>query len=455
MIRFVIYKNSILATICSMCGAASVAMAVMGLMGKEIGIFPAIILIAVGLGLMWLAAAISEKKEQRKKEKAAQKAAAGTTYTQPQQTTAGAAYARPQTAAAAGSHAGAAQPRQAGQATPAFDAYVKAATVGSRKPVKASPVFAAIFFILASLLGLWSQYIYSLRDVWSTLGADAFIVFGMGVLLMIAAFRTRHIQEVSVLFALGFLGLAVDSAYAAVTAYRVYGFGEHITNNGIYYAIPSVPMIETAVYFLMAVFAVLSGRKIKEHMGGVVRWLGWIPFVALAVACMKDIGDSRVLDLLDMSMARGFEYPPRPEFLQALSQIFMVLAVLFTGACFRRICKKPVRQTSYVQPEMPAQPQYQQPVQQPAQPQYQQPVQQPAQPQYQQPVQQPAQPQYQQPVQQPAQPQYQQPVQQPVQSRPANSPDLEKTIKAYKDLLECGILSQEEYEEKIRELKRG
>jgi len=42
-----------------------------------------------------------------------------------------------------------------------------------------------------------------------------------------------------------------------------------------------------------------------------------------------------------------------------------------------------------------------------------------------------------------------------VQSRPANSPDLEKTIKAYQDLLECGILSQEEYEEKIRELKRG
>lgn len=439
MIRFVIYKNSILATICSMCGAASVAMAVMGLMGKEIGIFPAIILIAVGLGLMWLAADISEKKEQRKKAKAAQNAAAGATYTQPQQkaagaaytqpqqTTAGAVYARQQTAAAAGSHAGAAQPRQAGQATPAFDAYVKAATVGSRKPVKASPVFAAIFFILASLLGLWSQYLYSLRDVWSTLGADAFIVCGMGVLLMIAAFRTRHIQEVSVLFALGFLGLAVDSAYAAVTAYRVYGFGEHITNNGIYYAKPAVPMIETAVYFLMAVFAILSTRKIKAHMGGVVRCLGWIPFVALALACMKDIGDKRILDLLAMSISRGFRYPPRPEYLQVFSQIFMVLAVLFTGACFRRICKKPVRQTSYIQPEMPAQPQYQQPVQQPAQ--------------------QPAQPQY----QQPAQPQYQQPV----QSRPANSPDLEKTIKAYKDLLECGILSQEEYEEKIRELKRG
>jgi len=430
MIRFVIYKNSVLATICSMCGAASVAMAVMGLMGKEIGIFPAIILIAVGLGLMWLAADISEKKEQRKKAKAAQNAAAGAgntqqqkatgaAYTQPQQTTAGAVYARQQTAAAAGSHAGAAQPRQAGQATPAFDAYVKAATVGSRKPVKASPVFAAIFFILASLLGLWSQYIYSLRDVWSTLGADAFIVCGMGVLLMIAAFRTRHIQEVSVLFALGFLGLAVDSAYAAVTAYRVYGFGEHITNNGIYYAKPAVPMIETAVYFLMAVFAILSTRKIKAHMGGVVRCLGWIPFVALALACMKDIGDKRILDLLAMSISRGFRYPPRPEYLQVFSQIFMVLAVLFTGACFRRICKKPVRQTSYIQPEMPAQPQYQQP------------------------------------VQQPAQPQYQQTVQQPVQSRPANSPDLEKTIKAYQDLLECGILSQEEYEEKIRELKRG
>ena len=52
--RFVIYRNSILASICSLFGSACVAMAVGGLIGKEIEILPGIAMIAVGIGLVWL-----------------------------------------------------------------------------------------------------------------------------------------------------------------------------------------------------------------------------------------------------------------------------------------------------------------------------------------------------------------------------------------------------------------
>ena len=47
MVRFVIYKNSVLATICSMIGAVCIVMAVGGLVGKEIGILPAIAMIGI------------------------------------------------------------------------------------------------------------------------------------------------------------------------------------------------------------------------------------------------------------------------------------------------------------------------------------------------------------------------------------------------------------------------
>lgn len=85
--RFVIYKNSILATFCSMLGAAFIAMAVMAIVSGELGILSGIGVIAGGLGIMWLGDFISTKKAERKRKKAGQTAAyaqnSGTSYTQP------------------------------------------------------------------------------------------------------------------------------------------------------------------------------------------------------------------------------------------------------------------------------------------------------------------------------------------------------------------------------------
>ena len=66
--RFVIYKNSVLATFCSMFGAAFIAMAVMSMISGELGILPGIGVIAAGLGFMWLGDFISTKKAERKRK---------------------------------------------------------------------------------------------------------------------------------------------------------------------------------------------------------------------------------------------------------------------------------------------------------------------------------------------------------------------------------------------------
>ena len=103
--RFVIYRNSVLATICSMFGAVSVVMGITAVINGELGILPAIGVIAFGIGLMLLAGVISNHKEKKKKAKAAQAraAASGAGYTQPQQTAytahsaaSGANYTQPQ-----------------------------------------------------------------------------------------------------------------------------------------------------------------------------------------------------------------------------------------------------------------------------------------------------------------------------------------------------------------------
>ena len=76
MFRFTIYKNSILATICSLFGTAFIAMALLSMINGDLEILSGIIVIAVGIGLVILAGEISQWKERRKKAKAAQKAAA-------------------------------------------------------------------------------------------------------------------------------------------------------------------------------------------------------------------------------------------------------------------------------------------------------------------------------------------------------------------------------------------
>lgn len=76
--RFVIYKNSILASFCSIFGTGFAAMGVFMLIDDFSidNLLIAVPVIAIGLGMMWLGSFISAKKAERKRKKTRQTAAA-------------------------------------------------------------------------------------------------------------------------------------------------------------------------------------------------------------------------------------------------------------------------------------------------------------------------------------------------------------------------------------------
>ena len=419
--RFVIYRNSVLATICSMFGAVSFVMGITAVINGELGILPAIGVIAFGIGLMLLAGVISNHKEKKKKAKAAQAraAASGAGYTQPQQT----AY----TAHSAASGANYTQPQQTAYTTQsAYTAqptamYASAEPMAPGKRVNISAVFAAILFLLAALL----EFIV-LSDTFShipnyQMNSNQVSMVSMSLLMAIAALRSRHIQQVSVLFILCFLGLALGNLDVALIAYRNFGSGRH--------PLYVMSALKAAAYFLLALFALLSTRKIKESCGGIVRWLWFVPMLPLVLGVAMEIlcNDSfwtTIRVFARLGTFPGLQGLTRPPLLQVYAVVLLALAVFISGFCFHRLCRKDA--AVYTQSE--PQPVYYAPPVQPAQPQ--------PEPVYSAPE----------PPRQPVQPQA---------APKANDPDVLKQVQAYKDLLDCGILSQEEYDQKIRELTRG
>ena len=394
--RFVIYRNSVLATICSMFGAVSVVMGITAVINGELGILPAIGVIAFGIGLMLLAGVISNHKEKKKKAKAAQARAAssGAGYTQPQHSE----YTAQPTAM-----------------------YASAEPMAPGKRVNISAVFAAILFLLAALL----EFIVLSKNFSQVpnyqMNSNQVSMVSMGILMAIAALRSRHIQQVSVLFILGFLGLALGNLDVARIAYRYYGSCRH----------PMYVMsaLKAAAYFLLALFALLSTRKIKESCGGIVRWLWFVPMLPLVLGVAMEIRFNDSFWTTIRLFARLGTFPglqglTNPVLLQVYAVVLLALAVFISGFCFHRLCRKDA--AVYTQSE--PQPVYYAPPVQPAQPQ--------PEPVYSAPE----------PPRQPVQP----------QAAPnANDPDVLKQVQAYKDLLDYGILSQEEYDQKIRELTRG
>ena len=413
--RFVIYRNSVLATICSMFGAVSVVMGITAVINGELGILPAIGVIAFGIGLMLLAGVISNHKEKKKKAKAAQAraAASGAGYTQPQQT----AY----TAQSAASGAGYTQPQHSEYTAQPTAMYASAEPMAPGKRVNISAVFAAILFLLAALL----EFIVLSKNFSQIpnyqMNSNQVTMVSMGMLMAIAALRSRHIQQVSVLFILGFLGLALGNLDVARIAYRYYGSCRH----------PMYVMsaLKAAAYFLLALFALLSTRKIKESCGGIVRWLWFVPMLPLVLGVAMEIRFNDSFWTTIRLFARLGTFPglqglTQPVLLQVYAVVLLALAVFISGFCFHRLCRKDA--AVYTQSE--PQPVYYAPPVQPAQPQ--------PEPVYSAPE----------PPRQPVQP----------QAAPnANDPDVRKQVQAYKDLLDYGILSQEEYDQKIRELTRG
>lgn len=401
--RFVIYKNSVLATFCSMFGAAFIAMAVMSMISGELGILPGIGVIAAGLGFMWLGDFISTKKAERKRKKTRQTAAANASASAagyvPQQQTAHGAYSAP-TSAAYGSPAVPAAPG---------------------RPVNKSAIFAGVFFLLGAVTEFWackSRSYFTLGGN-TSLNSEYVMLIAMGLLMLIAAFRTKQIQEVSVLFVLGFLGLTLGSVDVFLVKWRDYAWSSN--NPNTLFQRSSEPMFRAIGYFVMSLFALFSMRKIKKHLGGIVRYLWIIPGIILVLAYTKLVADSGVLIACRRVFNPqwiGLKNIPR-EVLNAAAHLFVIAAVFFSAFCFRRISCRPAvvfRQETYAQPNQPYAP--------PAQPQ-------------------PA-PRYTAP----------EPPKQPEPAPKANGQNIEEQIQACKDLLECGLLTQAEYEQKIRELTR-
>jgi hypothetical protein len=192
----------------------------------------------------------------------------------------------------------------------------------------------------------------------------------------------------------------------------------------------SMPILRVIAFFLMLLFAIFAMKNNKERLGGFVRWFWLLPALLLALAFSKHLSDSYIIDMLGVFLSkRGARF--RPEIMDALAHTFLILGVLFSSFAFRSFCKKAEA--------APAQSAYAPAASQPAT--YAAPVYEaPAQPQ-------PA-PRY--TAYEPAAP-----APEAAPAAPAPRPvsqDTDKQLRAYKDLLDCGILTQEEYDQKVSEL---
>lgn len=406
------YRNSVLASILSICGCAGIAAAVADLLQeeamRELSTPEAAGIIAAGLVLAILGKVISVRKAKKK--------------------------------AAGAAKASGAQPA--------------AVSAGKTGKAKASVVFAGLFFLLAAGFGVWAMYMqYGDIDVILARHNDI-IAYAACLVLMLASFRTRATQEVSVLHVLGFLGCLAAEANSARVLYMIGKSAESAMTPEALQAMLFTPALLVAAYLLMTLFALFAMKGVKRRLGGIVRWLWPIPGLAVAAAYGTAIRNSYMMDLLMRLSTHGEEIMQRPDFLNVLSQLSMSLAVLMTGLGLRGVSRANGFSAPKIQeytkvnlvPEKTVQP-VEEPrvrvrtVSQPA-PVQAQPVQQVT---YEQPVQQV-------PMQQTVQTQ---PVQQASAAPQANQAEKEKQIRACKELLECGILSQEEYDQKVREIMRG
>jgi len=205
--------------------------------------------------------------------------------------------------------------------------------------------------------------------------------------------------------------------------YQHFGFSSHtLSGDGsTIHAMTTMPLLRVIAFLLMLLFAVFAMKGNKERLGGFVRWLWLLPTLLLALAFSKHLVDGGILDMLSVFLSKR-NVQLRPELMDALAHTFLILGVFFSSFAFRSFCKKTAA--------APVQPAYVPAAPQPAP--YTPPV-------------------YEAPVQPRPAPQYTAPA------APAPRPvsqDVDKQLLAYKNLLDCGILTQEEYDQKVSELTR-
>ncbi len=458
------YKNSFLASVVSILGCSAIMGGIMTFMSdsadRGMSIPVAIGLVIGGFLLVLWGKYISDKKAQKKQAKLVAQAKQHSTSTAPafKQTVATPVsnpvvtpVSRPVTTPAA-----------TPVSTPVYNtqaAFVPQAANHNiiRKPVKASTIFAGIFFIFTIAASLWLSYETGIlnRDIQYMI--RPIIIYTSCFFLMLSSFITRATQEISFLHPIGFLGITAIYAEKLYNIYKIYGFGGYSTAEGIYYNLFLDPLLYAAAFLLLTIFSIFSMKKAKVHLGGIVRALCLIPVLIHIILTVKYVNDSGAVYIVRMMFEKGNFSDINDILIEAASQIFMSLALFFTGIAFQRVCKKPVvipiANAPYFNP-VSQRPVYTSPAQ--SNPIPQQSVYTPAE-QYK-PV--PQQPVYTPPVQPDPVPQKTEFVEQTSQPETvkavANEYDEEtaKKYKAYKDLLDCGILSQEEFDENIKKLTR-
>lgn len=289
MFRFTIYKNSILATICSLFGTAFIAMAVVSLFSGELEILPTICMVGIGIGLVILAGEISERKERKKRAKAARQAA------------------QPSAGNAAG-HCSAAAPRKAAVSAISVDKFL---------------LFAKIGCVLTAVCSFWAYFLYNSMDL--DIPFDdrlplVVLVEGILYLMLLAGCFTKAVSK---LYVPGFLGLAGFNAFVGVTVF-LDSVGESM--------LILVFLLKVLAYLLMAMLIFVSqyrGRQIP-----VVVW--FVPTVLLAVAGLKMASDNYALYLLlSQRLNDGVVLSARPEYPQLYAQLLGAAVMGLIGyACY-------------------------------------------------------------------------------------------------------------------------
>lgn len=316
--------------------------------------------------------------------------------------------------------------RKASRKNTAATASASAPAAVTQTPVKGLTA-AGILALLTIVLTVGATLLAGRNMLTRATDTVSTIEIGLYVLLAAGCFRAKSLRAASGLQAVCFFGLCGIEALSALTNYRVYGPDHFIASDGaIYHYMYAAPALAAAAFLLMAVFALCACAKTRSRAGGFARALWFLPTLLLIVSFTKLIGDSHIPGLLEMMFSRGV-ISFRPEFLVLLSVISTVLTVFFAGLGLRRLCglsapSAPApRRAAYVYEPVSSNPV---PPAQPVQPQ----------------------------------PIHMQPAQ-PVQPKPAapqaDPQDIDRKLQAYKDLLDCGILSQAEYDQKVRELTRG
>lgn len=315
--HFVIYKNSILATLCSMTGAAFAAMGVLAMINGELNILSGTGVIAAGIALMVLADFISRRKAGRTRRKAQQ-----------------AAFNAAPSARSSHRPTAGAQPFSAG------------------KPVNKSAVAAGLFFLMALLLGAWAmERLYSVASVVPVAGKV--MECAAYLMLMLGCFAMKRTQKVNIAHLIG-IALLMGVYYPNVLAflrmsfYRELHFEEKLAM--------AVCIGKAAAFLLLFLFACMAMGG-KKRFSGLGRALWFLPGLLLAVVCFaQSISDFNLYKQLQMVFVE-LKWLPTPLLLELFRDIDAILATLLLGFGFRCLSRTPA--VVYQQPVQPQpEPQY-------------------------------------------------------------------------------------------------